>query len=265
MGIQIKTNLAASDNYGSKRSTNNIKYLVIHYTGNDGDSDEANTNYFKEHQRNASAHYFVDDDSVSRSVPDDWVAWSVGGNKYPNCPQTGGGKFYNQCTNSNSISIELCDSIRNGKYDFTENTLAQAAELAKLIMKTYNIPIERVIRHFDVTGKHCPGPFVEDPKAWQSFKNLLVKADTTNTVDEELFKATQHLVRRGVIKASEFNLWKRMDLIKLENVPGLLESMGGIDALVAKKVISSPSIWREKKYTVQNVRSLILKYVGVYK
>ena len=43
--MNIKQNLANSANYGGVRQS--IKYIVIHYTGNDGDTDEANANYFK--------------------------------------------------------------------------------------------------------------------------------------------------------------------------------------------------------------------------
>lgn len=75
----LKKNLANKNNYGGRRNTAAIKYIVIHYTGNDGDSDEANANYFRRNIVKASAHYFVDDDSVTQSVPDDYVAWSVGG------------------------------------------------------------------------------------------------------------------------------------------------------------------------------------------
>ena len=41
-------------------------------------------------------------------------------------------------------------------------------------MKKYNVPVERVIRHYDVTGKVCPKPFVDDEKAWKEFKERLV-------------------------------------------------------------------------------------------
>lgn len=172
--LTIKIDIAARKNYGGKRTAKDIKYIVIHYTGNDGDSDEANARFFRENIRNASAHYFVDDDSVTQSVPEDFVAYSVGGEKYPSCDRTGGGKWHGKCTNFNSISIELCDTKRNGKFDFTEETLENAAELCRRQMKKYGIPIENVIRHFDVVGKICPAPFVNDEKAWEEFKERIV-------------------------------------------------------------------------------------------
>ena len=79
MSYELKQNLANRANYGSKRDLSKIKYLVIHYTNNDGDSDEANGKYFAREIVKASAHYFVDDDSVTQSVPDNFAAYAVGG------------------------------------------------------------------------------------------------------------------------------------------------------------------------------------------
>ena len=169
--VEIKIKTANRSNYGGKRSTTDIKYIVIHYTANDGDTDEGNGNYFANNIVRASAHYFVDDDSITRSVPDNYIAWAVGGSKYK---YTKGGTFYGKCINANSISIELCDTKKNGVYDFTEATIKNAADLVKLLMKKYNVPVERVIRHYDVTGKVCPKPFVDDEKAWKEFKERLV-------------------------------------------------------------------------------------------
>ena len=118
--VQIKVDTAARKNYGNRRKTKDIKYLVIHYTGNDGDSAKGNANYFKTHIVEASAHYFVDDNGIIQSVPDDFTAYSVGGKKYPFCGKTGGGKFYGKCTNENSLNVELCDTRKNGKFDFSE-------------------------------------------------------------------------------------------------------------------------------------------------
>ncbi|MDD3393824.1 MAG: N-acetylmuramoyl-L-alanine amidase, partial [Anaerotignum sp.] len=132
-----------------------------------------NASYFQRNIVNASAHYFVDDNSVTQSVPDNFVAWSVGGDKYPSADRLGGGKWWGKCKNSNSISVELCDVVRNSKSDFTEATMANAAELVLSLMKKYNVPIENVIRHFDVVGKICPKPFVEDPAAWENWKERL--------------------------------------------------------------------------------------------
>ena len=183
MSYKLKKKYANKNNYGAKRSTSNIKYIVIHYTANDGDTDEANANYFASRVVKASAHYFVDDDSVTQSVPDNYVAWSVGGTKYSNCKTTGGGKYYAKCTNSNSISIELCDTKKDGKIYPTKKTIENAIELTRKLMKKYNIPSTNVIRHFDVTGKTCPVYWCgtsEKNQLWKTeFHNKLSNSSST--------------------------------------------------------------------------------------
>ena len=185
MSYTLKTNLANKSNYGSKRDTSSIKYIVIHYTGNDGDTDESNATYFKNNIVKASAHYFVDDDSVTQSVPDDYVAWSVGGSKYSDCDTTGGGKYYGKCTNSNSISIELCDDVKNGTIYPSSGVIANAIELTKALMKKYDISASYVIRHFDVNGKHCPAYWccstANDNKWKTEFHNKLTTTATSTS------------------------------------------------------------------------------------
>ena len=193
MSYTFKKRLSNRANYGSQRVLSKIKYIVIHYTANDGDSDEGNGNYFANNIVKASAHYFVDGDSVTQSVPDDYVAWSVGDKKYSNCNKTGGGKFYGQCNNTNSISIEMCDEVKNGKSDFSAATIENTIELTKMLMKKYNVDISRVIRHFDVSGKPCPAPYVDNAK-WKEFKNMITESgDLTMSQYEELKKEIAEL------------------------------------------------------------------------
>lgn len=178
MSYVFKTNIANRANYGSKRSTSNIKYLVYHYTSNDGDSDEANGKYFHNNVVKASAHYFVDDDSVTQSVPDNYIAYSVGGK----C-QSSHHPLYKVCTNSNSISIEMCDCFKNGVVEITDKTIENAIELGKVLMKKYNISIDHVIRHYDVNGKACPNcNGLLNDATWNAFKSRLTGALVTNTV-----------------------------------------------------------------------------------
>ena len=172
MSYTIKEQLANSGNYGGSRNASQIRYLVYHYTGNDGDKAANNAAYFQRNIVKASAHYFVDDTTVYLSVPDLKIAWSVGGSKYANADKTGGGTMYGVITNTNSISIEMCDTIRNGVYQASEATLANAAALGRALMEKYGIPIENVYRHFDVTGKHCPSYLINAQK-WAEFKKRL--------------------------------------------------------------------------------------------
>lgn len=163
-------------NRGGTRTSGEIRYLVYHYTGNDGDAGANNARYYRDRVVRASAHYFVDDDTVTRSVGDLEVAWAVGGKRWSDCPKTGGGRLYGTVTNRNSLSIELCDTRRDGSLMATEATLALGAELGRALMEKYHIPIERVVRHFDVTGKHCPAYFMEKG-IWENFKKRLTRKE----------------------------------------------------------------------------------------
>lgn len=229
MAYKYKKKLAKRQNYGAKRSTKKIKKIVWHYTGNDGDTDEANGNYFANNKVYASAHYFVDDDSVTQSVPDNYVAYSVGGSKYPNCKETGGGKQYGKATNENTLNIELCDDVKNGKIYPSEKTIGNAIELTKSLMKKYNLSAEDVIRHFDVTGKACPAYWCgsaskdkkwktevldklkEEPKkttakkSSSSLKSYKVKV-TTKSLNVRAGAGTQHKVVTQVKKNEVYTI-----------------------------------------------------------
>lgn len=184
MGVIINKNYPCNTaNYSSdtKRATSQIKYIVVHYTGNRNDKAVSNCKYFQTAGRNASAHYFVDENQICQSVSPLYTAWSVGGSKYSNCSTTGGGTFYGKCTNANSISIEITDAVDNIK----DKTKKLVFALIKELMNAYNIPASNIIRHFDVTGKNCPACLTTQAK-WSAFKNELnsyiISSTSANTV-----------------------------------------------------------------------------------
>lgn len=131
--MEVIRKLAHRSNYGSVRYLTDIKYIVIHYTGNDGDKSYNNANYFANNANlKASAHYFVDDNYIFQSVPDNYTAYSVGANSADR--SKGGGRFFGKCTNKNSINIELCDTNKNRVIYPTEATIQKAIELCLYLM-----------------------------------------------------------------------------------------------------------------------------------
>lgn len=153
-------------NFENKNNPKRIKYIVVHYVGATGGA-EANCRYFEKTYRGASSHYFVGHKGeVWQCVEDEDVAWHCGAKKY----------VHKKCRNSNSLGIELCcHKDSNGNWYFEDATITAAVELIKNLMKKYNVPIENVLRHWDVTGKNCPEPFVRNPYEWRVFKDLLVE------------------------------------------------------------------------------------------
>ena len=142
----------------TKTNRNSIKYLVIHFTAGASSAPGKSLgmkNTFE--NREASADFGVDDLNIVQFNPDPlkYYCWSVGDGK---------GKY--GITNSNSISIEICSNLKKGRsakygntdgWYFTEDSLNNALKLAKYLMKKYNIPKDRVVRHWDVNSKNCPG------------------------------------------------------------------------------------------------------------
>lgn len=143
-----------------------VRYIAIHYTA--GSSSAAGAamatrNVFI--SRRASADFVVDDAEVVQINPDlrNYYCWSVGDAKNS---YSGGGRLYGKATNKNTISIEICSNLKCGTaaavpnhpgWTFTEASLENALNLVRYLMVEFGIPKENVVRHYDVSGKPCPG------------------------------------------------------------------------------------------------------------
>lgn len=165
------------------------KYIVLHYTAGTRSVKGSARNVasmFKSGSVGGSADFIVDDAEIVQYNSDisHRACWAVGGKKYTSMTTSEGGKYYNICTNSNSISIEMCSNKVNTKklgatdtdWYLTEATINNAVELTKYLMKQYNIPVENVIMHHQVTGKICPNPWCVNQSRlskWQDFKSRL--------------------------------------------------------------------------------------------
>lgn len=151
------------------------QYIVIHYTGNTTDTAKANANYFYNVNRKSSAHYFVDDTKVYEVVSPDNTSWAVGVNY-------GYNNLFGKCTNYNSINIEMCST----KGKISDKTFANTVALTKKLMKTYAITQGRVVRHYDVCSKICPGWkgwIGSNDNLWKKFKKELGKDYVTMKKD----------------------------------------------------------------------------------
>lgn len=176
--MEIKENLT---NINFNKMSNKInKYIVIHYVGAISTAYN-NSVYFKNVNRSASANYFVDENETYRLVADSDKAWHCG----DKLKSGNGGAYNGKCTNSNSIGIEMCCYNNNGKIDVSEKVISNTIELVKELMAKYNISVENVIRHYDVTNKICPEPFVKSTARWLDFKNRLVESGNKQIIQEE--------------------------------------------------------------------------------
>lgn len=172
------------------------KYIVIHYVGATGGA-EANCKYFQKENRGASAHYFVGHKGeIWQCVEDKDIAWHCGAKQYK----------HPYCRNSNSIGIEMCcRKNSNGSWYFEDATVNSAIGLVRELMAKYNIPAANVIRHYDVSGKICPEPYVNNTAAWNAFKSKLtqpVANNLDNTPDAHAKEAISWAIGNGILKGT---------------------------------------------------------------
>jgi len=164
--FRIKKLRAKPVSYDSaKRNRADVKYIVIHWTGNTKDTAKNNAVYFATNNtRQAGAHLFIDQKgNIIKSVSLNHAAWSVGGGLFTKC--NGAAKYFKKCTNHNSVSVELCA--------FTpEYPKKQAKAVKKAIkyIRKYCPNATTVIRHWDVNGKDCPhGMTGHSNETWVKF------------------------------------------------------------------------------------------------
>lgn len=172
-----------------------VKGIVIHYTANKGATAENHQDYFDGSDgggsRYAGAHIFVDSDSAVCIIPLNEVAYHA--NEKPSkLSQFKATASYYTGGNANlvTIGIEMCIE-KDGS--FHPNTVKRTQEIVKYLMDLYNVPVSNVVRHYDVTGKICPKPYVDSPTAWNNFKKGL----TSSTAKTSTSSTKTYTVKKG--------------------------------------------------------------------
>lgn len=156
MSYPIKFKQCGSDHMTYGR-TMAVDHLLIHYSATKA-SAKNNAIYFSRNEgQGASAHLFVDDisEEIYQSVRFEDTAWHAG----------------NWAMNCRSIGIEV---VSAGE-DFSKVEQEKLRWLVSTLMERYGIPASNVIRHYDVTGKICPAPYIEASK-WAALKSYITGA-----------------------------------------------------------------------------------------
>ncbi len=154
-----------------------VNDIVIHYIGNPGTSAEANRNYFDGLSEQgadgtyASSNFIVGlDGEVIACVPIDEIAYA------------------SNSRNSDTISIEVCHPDETGK--FNDRSYESLVKLTAWLLKNFELDSDRIIRHYDVTGKLCPLYYVENEDAWEQLK-ADVKAEYDALSAQESYITTE--------------------------------------------------------------------------
>ena len=194
--MNINKNLMSINHTALKRNKDTINYICIHYVGALGDA-KANTDYYKSTYVGASADFWVGfkGDIWQGNDYYNYYSWHCGGG----LQGYGGATFYQKCLNKNSIGIEMCVRKRSTAtmnatdkdWYFEDATIESTSLLVAHLMKELDIDIDHVIRHYDVTSKICPNPFVYDTGAvtWDKFKEKILgyyNGSATPSVEENI-------------------------------------------------------------------------------
>ena len=207
-------NQAHTGNY-QKGRTQPVEYIVVHYTANSGDTAQNNLDYFARTKTGTSAHYFVDENEVCQSVQDTDVAWHCG-SKNPRHPY---------CRNANSIGVEMCNSVGS----VPEAVRDRTAAFVRQKMKEYGIDSSHVLRHYDVTGKRCPAPWVDNPAEWMEFKKMLEEDDDMSYEQFEQYM-DRYLTERNAKPADDWAkpyIQEAIDAGAMTDVGGTIERPQG--------------------------------------
>lgn len=147
-----------------------VNGVVVHYTGNPGTTAAQNRSYFQNLSETgetyASSHFVIGiEGEIIQCVPCNEIAYA------------------SNDRNSDTISIECCIPDDTGK--FTQETYDSLVELVAWLMGRYELTIDEVIRHYDVTGKECPRYYVRNESAWLEFKEAVVTYIDTYGIEKE--------------------------------------------------------------------------------
>lgn len=173
-----------------------IKYIALHYTA--GASSKPGSASRTVFPGNCSAEFIVDDGEIYQFSPDldNYYCHAVGVKKkdyeaYLKAAQErgthGAGALIKDANNKNTISIEMCSNFngtitkKTEPYDegftLSEATLANTAKLVAYLLQKY--PDAQIVRHFDITGKPCPGPWTRDDKGTAAFNAFVNRCKST--------------------------------------------------------------------------------------
>lgn len=243
--------------YAGQISRLNDGYIVIHYVGGIGNAKQQ-CEYFAGGNRGASAHYFVDfNGDVYQSVEDHNSAWHCGANSYK----------HPKCRNTNSIGIELCCRTTGDKtkadanWYFEDATVKAAIELTKELMRKYNIPADHVIRHYDVTGKTCPAPYVfnNGKHTWAQFQAAIKGNSTSSSIVQNQTNSQMESDEMGwnafisagfppIVAAAWLGNLKAESNLRANNLQNSYEKSLGMDDVTYTAAVDSKAYSKESFY-----------------
>ncbi|MGX9134064.1 N-acetylmuramoyl-L-alanine amidase [Rummeliibacillus sp. JY-2-4R] len=149
-----------------------VKGIVLHYTANPGASAANHKTFFGNVTggRYAGAHIFVDEKEALCIVPLNEIAYHANEKNCRIAKLKGHVGSYYGDANCTTIGIEMCIN----KYgNIEEATFNSTVDIVVELCKKYKLTVNDLYRHYDVTGKNCPAPWVSNPSEWTRYKSTV--------------------------------------------------------------------------------------------
>ena len=204
--MAIKTTLNYSPNFDpKKRKTNQIKFLIFHYTGMK--TEKAAINRLTDIESRVSAHYLIKQNGeIITLVPDLYTAWHAGKSVWKNYSSL----------NKDSIGIEIVNPGHDINYKkFSKIQLAALVRLSKFLIKKYRINSKNVLGHSDIAperkkdpGEKFPWKLLSKKKIgyWHNLnQNELIKNRNLKTSSKEKNLFLTNLFKIGYQKKFLYN------------------------------------------------------------
>jgi N-acetylmuramoyl-L-alanine amidase len=174
-----------------------LQAIVVHYTANPGGGAEMHYRYFNNlNGRYAGAHIFVDRNKALEIIPLGEVAYHANERKAgPLLSALKASTSYYPGGNANllTVGIEMCvekdGSIHPDTIERTRLVIKKLQAEHEQLRDTKN----RVIRHYDVTGKNCPAPFVASQAKWDAFLESVDKSVTVAAVEPKTSEGVEYM------------------------------------------------------------------------
>ena len=204
--MAIKTTLNYSPNFDpKKRKTNQIKFLIFHYTGMK--TEKAAIDRLTDIKSRVSAHYLIKQNGeIITLVPDLYTAWHAGKSVWKNYSYL----------NKDSIGIEIVNPGHDINYKkFSKIQLRTLIRLSKFLIKKYKINSKNVLGHSDIAperkkdpGEKFPWKLLSKKKIgyWHNLnQNELIKNRNLETSSKEKNLFLTNLFKIGYQKKFLYN------------------------------------------------------------
>lgn len=173
LGVELHDIIAENEYQVPAHNANSHEYFAVHYLGVNGENPYLYGGGY------GGTFYVSKTGEVYQAAKVTDKLWHVGAS-------SGFSYIHPDARNHNTIGVECATYTASGRNDddetwyFTEATQVAAAKLAACVAMEYNIPLDHILRHGDITTKNCPSPLKRDAGkgtnwTWEKFKSEVAR------------------------------------------------------------------------------------------